>query len=557
KMTFKQLNDRANQLAHYLKDQCDITPDTLVGLCVERSLEMVIGIMGILKSGGAYVPLGPDYPQARLNYILEDAALDIVLSQTEVQSVLTGFNGTIVNLDGMVKTDNYCCAAYATGNLNAAQIGLTSSNLAYVIYTSGSTGTPKGVMVEHQSVQGLTAEMANWFDDVTRVGWCASYVFDASLQGIVYLISGSTLVIVPDDIKVQPEAMKQYIAVHEIQLLDCTPSLLQFWLDDWTDFTPPHLLVGGESITRSLWAELNRHAEQGVKVYNVYGPTECTVNSTVAKVTGEQVHIGKSLDFAQSFILNGSDLSVVPFGVSGELYIGGDGLARGYLNRPELTAACFIVNPFYDVRNQHSSPRLYKTGDLVRYLPDGNLEFIGRVDDQVKIRGFRVELGEVQVQLAQLEMVDSALIMAQQLTGSLQLVGYIKRQAALGSLVTEGEGETQLVDYVTAVKAALAQQLPEYMVPGIIMVVDEWPLTANGKVDKAALPAPDGSALQGEYVAPETETEQVLADIWSVLLNIAAESVSTTSNFFDLGGHSLLTVKLLSLIQTQLDKACE
>jgi acyl carrier protein len=254
------------------------------------------------------------------------------------------------------------------------------------------------------------------------------------------------------------------------------------------------------------------------------------------------ISIGRVIANMQFYILNAVG-ELVPQGCMGELYVGGDGLARGYLNRPDLTAERFIDNPFYDDSKPNSCPRLYRTGDLVRYLPDGNLEFLGRADDQVKIRGFRVELGEVEVQLAQLEEVDSALVMASELAGSQQLVGYVKPRVEVA--------ETELADYVTAAKTMLGKQLPEYMVPSIIMVVEAWPLTPNGKVDRKALPTPDGSTMQGEYVAPTSETEQVLVDIWSELLNIDTESVSTTASFFELGGHSLLIIRLLNCIKKE------
>jgi acyl carrier protein len=235
----------------------------------------------------------------------------------------------------------------------------------------------------------------------------------------------------------------------------------------------------------------------------------------------------------------------VPYGVVGELYLGGDGLARGYLNRPELTTERFIDNPFYQASDANSSSRLYRTGDLVRYLPDGNLSFIGRVDDQVKIRGFRIELGEVESQLTQLESVESSLVMSKELSGSQQLVGYIKP----GLEIVESER----ADYVFRVKASLSERLPEYMVPSILMVVEQWPLTPNGKIDRKALPVPDGSACQGEYVAPTTDTEQVLVGIWAELLNLEVSAISVTANFFALGGHSLLILRLLDSIRQKLD----
>ncbi|MCJ8271038.1 MAG: condensation domain-containing protein, partial [Psychrosphaera sp.] len=301
---------------------------------------------------------------------------------------------------------------------------------------------------------------------------------------------------------------------------------------------------------------------------NEYGPTEATVGCSYQKFTSATVeqyqdradiHIGKPIKNTQFYVLN-EQLSLLHHGVAGELFVGGDGLARGYLNRPDLTEERFIDNPFYQAGKANSSKRLYKTGDLVRYIPsssalpscgalpsnaddNGNLEFIGRADDQVKIRGFRIELGEVEAQLSQLDTVDSALVMAKDIAGSTQLVGYVKPQQCVA--------QNELSDYVNAVKTTLAQQLPEYMVPGFIVVVEGWPLTPNGKIDRRALPEPDSLALQGEYVAPDTETEQLLVEIWADLLNIEAESISTTADFFDLGGHSLLSIRLVSAIRSR------
>ncbi|MBQ4853000.1 AMP-binding protein, partial [Pseudoalteromonas sp. MMG012] len=331
------------------------------------------------------------------------------------------------------------------------------------------------------SAQALMHEMSDWFAGVTRFGWGASYVFDASLQGIVCLFSGRTLIVVPEDIKTQPERLQDYIQSHHIELLDCTPSVLQFWLDTWHDFTPPHLLVGGEAISQALWQRLAGYTSEGIEIRNVYGPTECTVNSTMAHVSGTEVHIGKPLSYMRSYVLSDDACrGLVPYGSAGELYLGGDGLARGYLNQPTLTAERFIDNPYFDENDPHSSKRLYRTGDLVRYLPDGELAFMGRTDDQVKIRGFRIELGEIETQLAQQAGVESALVMVKELAGSQQLVGYIHSPAAL-----DDGAQKSLIDQV---KTALAAQLPEYMVPSVLMVVHEWPLTPNGKVDKRALP---------------------------------------------------------------------
>lgn len=539
-LTYKQLNEKANQLAHYLVEQQNVMPETLVGLCVERSLEMVIGILGILKAGGAYLPIDPNYPQARLEYMVEDAQLGVIVSHAQTRDTLNNYTGKIIDLDNKaVYTD--CDIS----NLDKAALGLSSSHLAYVIYTSGSTGNPKGVMVEHTSLYALMTEMSTWFSDAQCVGWCANYVFDASLQGLLYLFLGRKVDLIPDQIKKQPTQLQAYIESHHIELLDCTPSLLQFWIDGCADFTPPHLLIGGEAISKELWQTLCEYEDKGVLARNVYGPTECTVNATYADVVKGPVNIGQTLPYAEAHILNAQNSQILtPKGSIGELYIGGAGLARGYLNRPELTAERFIENPYYDKEDPNSSMRLYRTGDLVRYLQDGNLEFIGRADNQVKIRGFRIELGEVESQLSGQSSVDSALVMTKQVAGSEQLVGYIKpsvelEQDAFGALISE-------------LKSSVTSHLPDYMMPSMLMVVAEWPLSPNGKVDIKALPDPDVSSLQGEYDEPETETEHVLVAIWSELLKIEADKISTTANFFDLGGHSLMAVKLVSEIRDQL-----
>ncbi|NQZ20721.1 MAG: amino acid adenylation domain-containing protein [Colwellia sp.] len=556
-LTYKQLNEKANQLAHYLKEHYEIKPDTLVGLCVERSLDMVIGLMGILKAGGAYVPLDPSYPQERLSYMLADAALDVVLSQTQVQTVLAGFKGTILTLDELGGTDNHFCSEYGGGNLTTAETGLTSSHLAYVIYTSGSTGKPKGVELAHQSVLNYLTNTQDYLrDEVKHSVMSTSLNFDATVTSLFGAwLSGGYLTLL-DEAKDIFDTLGAMMAKEEAALFKVTPSHLQGLVFNEPILTPHVVVVGGEVFSYDLAVRISKQMPNTYFI-NEYGPTESTVGCSYERFTyddidgyGERldIHIGQPIINNQFFVLNEYQ-ALLPHGSTGELYIGGDSLARGYLNRSELTVERFIENPFYDATKSNSSARLYRTGDLVRYLLDGNLEFIGRADDQVKIRGFRIELGEVETQLAQLESVDSALVMTKELAGSQQLVGYVKPLETIT--------ETEQAEYVAVVKTTLGQQLPDYMIPSIIMVIDAWSLTPNGKVDRKALPAPDGSAMQGEYVAPITDTERALVDIWTELLNIEADSISTTASFFELGGHSLLSVKLMSLIHTRFEKACE
>jgi amino acid adenylation domain-containing protein len=548
-LTYQQLNQKANQLAHYLRDNHAVKPDTLVGLCVERSLEMVIGLLGILKAGGAYVPLDPNYPKERLNYMLEDAALELVLSQTQVQDVFPRFDGIILMLDEMHDTNNHFCREYDKRNLSAAEIGLTSSNLAYVIYTSGSTGQPKGVMTEHRSLlnfgEGFMTQTKRCRNDVDNGWlWLSSFTFDASLKGIYLLASGTKLIIPTSTDAKSPEAIVKLINQHNIGIINATPQLLESIVKT-PNLPNVDLMSSGEGIGAGNLSVFKQFAQKAeTTLVNAYGPTESTVNSSFSDLTlSNKESIGRPVGNTLFYVLS-RELTLAPLGTVGELYVGGDGLARGYLNRPKLTAERFVENPFYDESEPNSSARLYRTGDLVRYLADDSLEFIGRTDDQVKIRGFRIELGEIEAPLTQLESVDSAIVMAKELAGSQQLVGYVKPAATT---------QTEWVDYIATLKAKLAEQLPEYMIPSVIMVVEQWPLTLNGKVDRKALPAPDGSSLQGEYVAPTTETEKRLVDIWAGLLNIEAESISTSANFFDLGGHSLLILRLLNSIERELD----
>ncbi|KZN29856.1 hypothetical protein N480_25750, partial [Pseudoalteromonas luteoviolacea S2607] len=525
-MTYEALNCRANQLAHYLINEHGVVPDTCVGICMSRSLEMVIAILGILKAGGAYVPLDPTYPEQRLAYILDDAQPTAVAVDSAGKSALGNvYSGNCFDL---LELSSRVLSDYNTSDIQKDTLGLRSHHLAYIIYTSGSTGKPKGVMVKHRNLTALTNEMENWFEDDARMGWCANYVFDASLQGVSYLISGHPMVVIPEDIKVEPALLKQYIEKHRIDILDCTPSLLEFWLESGINLELPHLLVGGEAISAKLWSVLSERAKSGKLTYNVYGPTECTVNSTVAKVEGTQVHIGSALPYASTYVLSVNGTSLVPKGCVGELCIGGDGVTRGYLNRPELTETCFIENPFYSLEQAHGSPRLYRTGDLVRYLEDGNLEFIGRVDDQVKIRGFRVETGEIAAGLQDLPCVDSALVMTAEVADSLQLVAYVK--------ANEEVADAQL--FINKIKRALGERLPDYMVPSLVQLVSVWPLTANGKIDKKALPSPSCDMSGEAFVAPNGEVEEMLAEIWSDLLGVQVDKISATANFFDLGGHS-------------------
>ena len=548
-LTYKALNERANQVAHYLIAQ-GVKPDTLVGLCVERSLEMVIGLIGILKAGGAYVPIDPDYPEERIRYMLEDSGVNILLSQSYLCERLPVSTQRVVYLDSDEDGEGQAgiISSQSSENIPKDRIALNSQHLAYVIYTSGSTGQPKGVMIEHASVVAdIIGKVIDYGIDINDRGLAiTSLSFDPSVTQIFMpLVCGSTVVISKN---IQNDFLKllAWIDKAQITFLNIVPQFLEALLIDnkanglLNNSKIRIVTCGGDVFPPSLLEKLSRKILSGVSIFNNYGPTEATITSTKYLFpedisTNTKVLIGRPNQNTSVYILDNFQ-KIQAVGVVGEMYIGGAGLARGYLNNPELTAEKFIANPFSDDPDE----RLYRTGDLVRWLPDGNLEFIGRIDDQVKIRGFRIELGEIESQLQMHESVRSCVVVVREdIEGDKRLVAYV----VIDSL-------SEVEDHVRVLREHLQQQLPEYMLPSAFVVLDELPLTSNGKIDRKSLPAPEGDAYaQEEYVAPETETEEVLVGIWSDLLGLEAGEISTRANFFALGGHSLLVVQLISRLQ--------
>lgn len=543
-LTYGQLNGKANQLAHYLIAQ-GVTPDTLVGISVERSLEMVIGLMGILKAGGAYVPLDPSLPSARLDYMVQDSGADIVLTQEKFVDMFQSNQQRVVCLD---QEDIF--AQYSTNNIDKASLGLTSSHLAYVIYTSGSTGQPKGVESIHRGMMNrldwMHCEYRLQVSD--RVLQKTPYSFDVSVWEFFWTLGyGAQLVVAKPEGHKDPEYLRDLIQTQQVTVMHFVPSMLANMLCAVSFSQLPsvrYVFCSGEALAKKLADEFNSSKLEHTKLFNLYGPTEASIDVTYWPCDGNDklnfIPIGRAISNTQLYVLD-TQLQPVPVGVPGVLYIGGDNLARGYLNRPQLTAERFIANPFFAPNSVNSSERLYNTGDLARYLPDGNLEFIGRVDDQIKIRGLRIELGEIEAQLAKQSGVESAYVMARDLADSKQLVGYIKAQNELSQ-------EAQL-SLVAQIKADLAKQLPDYMIPSVLLVVSQWPLTPNGKVNKKALPVPESIEREREYIAPETQTEQALVEMWSQLLGVEQSKISTTANFFELGGHSLMVVRLVAMVK--------
>ncbi|WP_241566832.1 non-ribosomal peptide synthetase [Hahella sp. KA22] len=530
-LTYGELNLRANQLAHYLIEQ-GVKPDTLTGLCVERSLEMIIGLLGILKAGGAYVPLDPSYPMERLGYMIEDSGVELVVTQTALKrSIPPLANISSICLDA--EDHQQLLSLCSDRNIAKNRLQLTSQHLAYVIYTSGSTGKPKGVCLEHRGLVNLALAQQSLFDVTafSRVLQFASLSFDAATwEWCMALIAGASLHMHRQETIASAEALSAVVERQQLTHATLPPAMLAVLdIDQWKSVK--HLIVAGDSCPLSLarqW-KVNR------SFYNAYGPSEATVCCSTYSLAelSTALSIGSPIANTQLYVLSPNQ-SLQPIGVTGELYIGGAGLARCYLNRPDLTAEKFIPNPFNDDPND----RLYRTGDLARWLPDGNLEFLGRIDHQVKIRGFRIELGEIEAVLLQHEAIREAVVVAREDRDDKRLVAYVVA-------VADKTASNSLIDELRQI---IKQQLPDYMTPAAFVTLDSLPLTPNGKVDRNALPAPDYAASADEFVAPATPTECKLAGIWRSLLKID-RPISANANFFESGGHSLLAVRLATLIR--------
>jgi amino acid adenylation domain-containing protein len=524
-LTYRELNQKANQLAHHLST-LGVKPEVLVGVCVERSLEMIIALLAILKAGGAYVPLDPTYPKERLAFVIEDTQLPILLTQQHLLESIPQHQAHTIYLDSDWQ-------AIAQQPADDPTSGVQPSNLAYTIYTSGSTGRPKGVAIEHRNAVALIDWAREFFTAEQLAGVLAStsLCFDLSVfELFVTLSCGGKVILAADALQ-----LPNLPAAKEVTLINTVPSAIAELLRMNGIPTSVHTInLAGEPLQNALVQKLYQldHIRQ---VFNLYGPSEDTTYSTVAlmqKGTSELPSIGRPISNTQIYLLD-SQFNPVPNGAEGELYISGAGLARGYLNRPELTAEKFIRNRF----SHEPGSRLYKTGDLAAYLPDGNLKFLGRIDHQVKIRGFRIELGEIEALLAQAPGVRQSVVVARgDVPGNKRLVAYVVPNPVSKSLLP----------HVTArnLRNFLKQKLPNYIVPSAFVLLDELPLTLNGKVDRRALPIPQWTRMEeGSYVAPRTPLESQLAEIWSRLLGV--EQVGIYDNFCELGGHSLLAIQLV------------
>ncbi|PSB59547.1 non-ribosomal peptide synthetase, partial [Chamaesiphon polymorphus] len=521
-LTYAELDARANRLAHYLQS-LGVGPEIIVGLCVERSIAAIVGILGILKAGGAYVPLDPAYPKARLDYIATDAQIAMLLSQTDLQAQIPTVD-TVVWLDRDWPTIEQSSSVAPT--LDRSD---DLDRLAYVIYTSGSTGQPKGVMVTHRGLGNLVAVQQELLQVTpqSKVVQFASLSFDASVWEICMALgNGATLYLGSRDTLLPGADLQQFLQTHSITHALLPPSALAVMPQN--DFPHlQHLVVGGEACPAPL---IDRWAP-GRHFYNAYGPTEATVVGTIAICQPQmgQPPIGRPLTNTTAYILDGQQ-RLMPAGIGGEIYLGGVNLARGYLNRSELTAEKFIDHPWIP------GARLYRTGDWGRYRTDGQIEYLGRIDHQVKIRGFRIELGEIEAVLVQHPDILQVVAIARTLeSGRQQLVAYLVGQPAAQSHPPS----------IGDLRAFMSSRLPDYMVPAAFVFIPELPITPNGKVDKAALPDPDLSeALSADYVAPQSEIEDRLAQIWAEVLGLP--QVGIRDNFFELGGDSILSLQIVA-----------
>ncbi len=527
-LTYRILNERANQIGNFLRS-LGVGPDTLVGLCMEPSATLVLAELGILKSGGAYVPLDPSYPQGRLEFILKDAEPKVLVTEERLAMRLPVGKWRTIKLDtDALQIEQHSRAS--TSNDGRAE------NLAYVIYTSGSTGRPKGVQITHASLLNLVFWHQRAFEvsSSDRASQIASPGFDAAVwETWPYLAAGASLHLAKDGIRSEPVALRNWL-VRERITIGFVPTALaeQMIALDWPGESALRILLTGADLLHFY-----PPPTLPFTLVNNYGPTECTVVATSCAVLPSPHDgpppIGRPISNVQIYILD-ERLQQVPVGQPGEICIGGAGVGRGYLNSPELSAGKFIDNPFQTSPNDR---RLYRTGDVARYLPDGQILFLGRIDEQIKIRGYRVEPNEVVAALKSHPAVRASAVVTREHTGTdKHLIAYVV--LAPGSQLT-----------AAALQNFLRQQLPEYMIPRVFVNLESLPLTPNGKVDRASLPAPDikNSIADGELVAPRTVIQQRLVEILARLLNL--EFIGINDNFFLRGGHSLLAAQLIASIR--------
>lgn len=544
-LTYHELNTKANQIAHYL-ESLGLEKAGLVGICLERSLEMFAAILGILKAGAAYLPLDPAYPQQRLAFMLADAKVSVILTEKKLLTILPENNAKVLCIDA----DKEVIAQQSDEN-STVKDGF--NNLAYLLYTSGSTGTPKGVLGTHRGVINRCFWNPYPFTKGEICCQKTSLNFvDSVWEIFAPLLHGLSTVIIPNQAVKDINQFVEILSKQNVTRLVLVPSLLRVILDSFSnlDLLLPNLkywVCSGETLPIELCQQFRKRLPQRVLI-NLYGSSEVAADVTWYDVSKsnllQKVPIGRPISNTQIYLLD-SNLQPVPIGVAGEIYVGGDGLANGYLNWPELTAEKFIPNPFWqDKINSSEKPHqkfLYKTGDLGSYLPDGNIEFLGRADRQVKIRGFRIELGEIEVAIHQHYLVSQAVVMLQKnMLNKEYLIAYIVPNYPIFQAAKHSELIDKMRDF-------LKDKLPEYMIPSAFMILEKMPLTPNGKIDLLALPQKyDSLSEEKVLIEPQTATEKELAEMWKAVLGV--DKVGIRDSFFDLGGHSLTAIQLISRI---------
>lgn len=527
-LTYGELNSRANRLAHYLRAQA-VGPEAIVGIALERSIEMVVAVLASLKAGAAYLPLDPNYPKDRLAFMIEDANAPLLITRSGLLGRLPAHRAQTVQIDLDWPLIEQCDAANPESRLDP-------QNPAYVIYTSGSTGTPKGVVISHCAIANKLSTDGQEFgvEPRFRVPFYVSTAFDPSvIQILLPLVHGAAIVVISDAVRGSPAQFWEEICRSDSNLISFNPSVLAALNDPGAEASHlEHIILGGEQLKTEFASELTKRFK-GARITNRYGPTEATVD-VIAHVVqaGESgtIPIGRPLENHDAYVLDES-LRPVPIGVSGELYIAGAGLARGYLNRPGLTAQRFIACPFGP-----PGSRMYRTGDLARWRTEGVLEFLGRSDQQIKIRGFRIEPGEIEAALSAIEQVGQAVVTPRDFAGEVRLVAYLVPRPGM------------TLPGADMLRATLAAKLPEYMLPSAFITIDAVPLTPNGKPDCRALPEPD---LAGEafYRAPRDARETLLCTLFAEFTGAAR--VGLDDNFFHLGGHSLLAMRFISRLRQE------
>ncbi|MCH7324065.1 non-ribosomal peptide synthetase, partial [Solibacillus sp. MA9] len=520
-LTYRELNEKANSLARILREK-GVVPETVVAIMIDRSVEMMVGVLGIIKAGAAYIPIDPNYPKERVSYILQNSHANLLITETKyIDSIDIDCQIIDINKDDVYSNDK--------SNL---EIINKQGDLLYVLYTSGTTGKPKGVMVTQGNVINMVYSwISHYHLDQFKVNLLqmASISFDVFSGDLCRsILTGGTMYICPSDIRINMEELYKTIKKNHINIFESTPSLVLTLMDYVDENNLPLeslklLILGSDSCAIEDYKRLVKKYGQTMRILNSYGVTEATIDSSYYEEKIENIPanlvntpIGKPMHNTKFYILNKA-CDFQPVGVIGELYIGGAGVSRGYYNSPELTAEKFVDNPFA------KGTKMYKTGDLARWLPDGNIEFLGRIDNQVKIRGFRIELGEIENRLLQHESIKEVVVLAKETkTNEKYLCAYVVSNKGIKDL---------------NLKSYLNGSLPKYMVPSYFVQMEKMPLTPNGKLNRKVLPEPDLEEITNDYEAPRNEMEEVLARIWCEVLKI--EKVGINDNFFEIGGHSL------------------